>query len=103
MRSEKAPSPPAAFPPPARQPSAIIQHSVMRPLIPASAPRLLMKNITLITLAFLVLGQIRFAHAAIKSADSRQEDHRTSKPVVIKSYREILTQVPAELRQMKAT
>jgi len=57
-----------------------------------------MKSLTLLTLAFLTLGHLSVAPAAIKSTDIPEEDRRAPNPKVLETYRQVLAQVPADLR-----
>ena len=57
-----------------------------------------MKNTTLFTLAFLAMSPLAVLNAAIKPQDPSQERNQT-----IQSYRELLTRIPPELRDTKAT
>ena len=57
-----------------------------------------MKNTALFTLAFLAMSPLAVVHAAIKSQDPTQERNQT-----IQSYRELLTRIPPELHDTKAT
>jgi hypothetical protein len=64
-------------------------------------PRPSMKSIALLILAFLTLGHLAVAPAAIKSTDTPEEDNRAANPTVLQDYRQVLAQIPADLRDTK--